>query len=421
MSSDTAYESDCESDRESSGREWLFAQFEALFEAKTLEQLSLECALQTLPKHPTLLSPIQIQLTKFLTQRAGGVAVSLEGYSEAVTSYYTVEELNDLTRDKAKDIVKGSQSVIDWLFHILDHLHETIEKIQADVGELDHRIHGAIHGIRTPLASWNAPKGTFVYKSIPRNLSWKQKVNPKLIPEHLDSFLHKAYAVRSSVEDPKFKTLLDSLGSFKSTTDEAENDKALKAVFKELKAYLKTILPDTTSNALAHLEKIEGRELMYDPTAYIADHRFYAYVPTDAEGAVATVTSGIVRIDQEANLNQELTYLRPKEALDILEVIRGHLHDFNDADKFKVASTHLRQLQTELFEKYSKAKRQRKDHVDPKPYVMLMNIAGGLLYGMHVKALNKSVSVMTAALRYVSKSVSAFEKERAEYNSAKET
>lgn len=376
--------------------------------------LSLESFIDALPSFPQSLNPFQLKLAHAMYGDSFFLRPAMEGFTEAsmeVLAAVTMEGLEELTRDKAKDIIKGSQSVMDWLYKVLDHLHETTEGFLAEVGEYEHRLQQVMKGIRTHKDSWNAAKGGFVYKSIPRNLSWHGKVEPAEIPKHLDAFLSKAYKIRLSCNSPEFHELLKEMDHFEATSDKEATTKALDEVFVALKDYLKTILPDSTKGPLKGLEEIEGRVLMYDPTEYLSGHRFYAYAPDDVVGAGGIVTSGINREDEDSDLKQELPYLRPKEMLAILEVVKTHLHDYDDVERFKLATAHLRELQTKFMAKYSSATRKRKDPVDPKPYVALMNIAAGLVYGMHVKALNKSVSVITAALRYVSKSVSALEAE----------
>lgn len=369
--------------------------------------LALESFIDALPSFPQSLNPFQIKLALTLYGESFFLRPAMEGYTDAsldVLSAVTLEGLEELSRDKAKDIIKGSQSVMDWLYKVLDHLHETTEGFLSEVGEYEHRLKNFKGG---------AAKGSFVYKSIPRNLSWKGKVDAGEMPKHLDAFLSKAYQIRHSTESPQFKELIEVMDRFEATSNEEQNTKSLDEVFTTLKDYLQIILPDSTANALKDLEAIEGRVLMYDPGEYLSGHRFYAYAPTEMSGASGIVTSGIVREDTDAELKQELPYLKPADCLKILEVVKHHLHDYDDVERFKVATAHLRELQTKFMAKYSSASRKRKDPVDPKPYVALMNIAAGLVYGMHVKALNKSVSVITAALRYVSKSVSALEAEKA--------
>jgi cytochrome c556 len=376
--------------------------------------LALESFIDALPSFPQSLNPFQLKLAHVMYGDSFFLRPAMEGFTEAsmeVLAAITMEGLEELSRDKAKDIIKGSQSVMDWLYKVLDHLHETTDGFLAEVGEYEHRLHQVMLHVRTHVNAWPAAKGGFVYKSIPRNLSWKGKVDAGEIPKHLDEFLSKAYKIRQSCDSPQFHDLLKSMDTFEATPDKEATTKALDEVFTTLKDYLRTILPNSTSGPLKGLEEIEGRVLMYDPTEYLSGHRFYAYAPDDVVGAGGIVSSGISREDDESDLKQELPFLRPKEMLAILEVVKKHLHDYDDVERFKLATAHLRELQTKFMAKYASASRKRKDPVDPKPYVALMNIAAGLVYGMHVKALNKSVSVITAALRYVSKSVSALEAE----------
>lgn len=378
--------------------------------------MALESFIDALPSFPQSLNPFQLKLALTMYGQSFFLRPAMEGYTDAsleVLSAVTLEGLEELSRDKAKDIIKGSQSVMDWLYKVLDHLHETTQGFLAEVGEYEHRLKQLFMHVRQKPEHWPVPPGTFVYKSIPRNLSWHGKIDPKTLPEHLDSFLNKTYEIRHSTESPQFKELLEVMDKFESTSDKEANAKALDEVFASLQDYLFTILRTSTRGGLKDLEEIEGRVLMFDSKEYLSGHRFYAYAPVELSGAAGIVTSGIVREDGDTELKQELPYLKPTDCLKVLEVVKHHLHDYDDVERFKIATAHLRDLQTKFMAKYSSASRMRKDPVDPKPYVALMNIAAGLVYGMHVKALNKSVSVITAALRYVSKSVAASEATKA--------
>ncbi len=315
-----------------------------------------------------------------------------------------MEDIQAFSMKAANTIFVSSKEVNKWLNKVIEHL-------ERDAAEFEDRLSRVSGEVKVMDRKAQAP-GTFQYRSIMRNLSTGDKIIQAKLAENVDKFPTKLLQIRASINSQEFRRLLQVLETFDQTGERIHDMEALQEVFKAVDEYAKVILPYTRTGFYT-LEASEGRVIRVDPQVYIGGKVIYSFVPSEIAGGADTVTSGILRTTAEQiDLKADVPYLSMERCDDLLKHISSHVQRYKTAPGFKETTEQLTALIEKFSRKFVGATRTRKKQLDPRVYVVLMNITSGFLYGLHVKALNQTSSVLGACLKYVEKSVQETQKGR---------
>lgn len=327
----------------------------------------------------------------------------LDAPSGAAGLTAVMEDIEAFSAKAASTIVISSKEVNQWIGKIVDHLEEDAKALEERLSKLGGELKSLDANVR--------PTGSFQYRSIMRNLCIGLKIDQSKIGVEADAFLTKMLQIRNSINSPQFNTMAGILESFVMTGDKEKDDAEIQRVFEHVENYLNTFLPRTRDGNFYSLEIGDGRKLRVDPRTYIGGKVIYSFVPSDISGGADTVTSGVLRTTiEKIDLKADIPYLSMRECADVLDHVASHIQRYKISTGFKETTARLTKAIEYFSRKHYGALRQRKRGVDPRAYVVMMNIASGFLYGLHIKALSQTSSVIGACLKYVEKSVSEAQK-----------
>jgi hypothetical protein len=315
-----------------------------------------------------------------------------------VLSMEMLQDINVSSSQAVKQIVTSMGAVNDWLDKVLTHLQHHEFELKAKISTQ----RAAVAKIKDRDL---VPEGGFTYRSIMRNLSIGNSISKAGIPLALKEFFEKIHQIRTSVKSNGFAELLRYMESFEVTGNELDDQKALDMIFGLSQDYLRTLLPAEAKTERHGIEPKEGRLLLVDNHIYIGGKMFYSYAPVTVSGGTNTVTSGVVRTTiGKLDLKEKIPYLSARECDSLLDAVQIHLDYYRDAEAFRQVNVALIRIMKKMAAQYQSAKRSRKDKIDTKPYVVILNMAAGLQYGIHIKAMNHADSACTAAINYVANS-----------------